>query len=189
MPNLRKLYLDENEIKIIQGLEECVNLEELHLARQRLPSFSIVEFHPDSLNSIARSLHVLEISGNNISRLRPFTILYNLRKFLCKDNSVVEFGEVEAIVQLHHLEEANFSGNPCCTLFKYRDIVVGSANDHFTILDEIPIPSHQRVATKGLMFHRRKIGAMSRFEANQSSTSYEPGELGEGEDHSLMMNR
>lgn len=182
MPYLRKLYLDENEIKQVTGLTECVNLEELHLARQRLPSFSTIDFHMDSLQAMARTLHVLEISGNNITRLRPFTVLYNLRKFICKDNSVIEFPEVEAIVQLSQLEDANFSGNPCCTLFKYRDMTIGAANESFTILDDIPIPRHQRVAVKGLMVHRKKIGALSRFQPQQSSTSYEPRELGEGED-------
>lgn len=181
MPYLRKLYLDENEIKTINNLQECVNLEELHLAKQRIPSFSTLEFSMDSLQAISRTLHVLEISGNNISRLRPFTVLYNLRKLICKDNSVIEFTEVEAIVQLSQLEEANFSGNPCCTLFKYRDMTIGVANNYFSILDDIPIPSHQRVAVKGLMNHRKKIGVMSRFQPNQSSTSYEPRELeGEG---------
>ncbi len=60
-------------------------------------------------------------------------------------------------------------------------MTIGVANNYFSILDDIPIPSHQRVAVKGLMNHRKKIGVMSRFQPNQSSTSYEPRELeGEG---------
>jgi protein phosphatase 1 regulatory subunit 42 len=189
MPYLRKLYLDENEIRTITGLTECVNLEELHLARQRLPSYTALEFHPDSLQAISRSLHVLDISGNNLSKLKSFTILFNLRKFICKDNNVLEFPEIESIVQLPHLEEASFEGNPCSTtVFKYRDLTIGAANDHFAILDGVAIPSHQLVATKGLMAHRRKIGAISRFQHHQSQSSYEPKELLDMEESQMEEN-
>ena len=187
MGNLRKLYLDENEVKVVTGLHECVNLEEFHIARQRLPSFTTIDFDPRSLSALSRSLQVLEISGNNVSRLHQFTCLYNLRKIICKDNAVVDLSEVEAIVMLPNLEDANFSGNPCCTLFKYRDITIGAASDQFRILDDIPIPPHQRVAIKGLVAHRRNIGAISKFQPSHSSSmSYEPKEL-EGTEDSLMM--
>jgi protein phosphatase 1 regulatory subunit 42 len=178
MPYLRKLYLDENEIKVVTGLTECVNIEELHLARQRLPSYTSIEFIPDSLNAMSRTLHVLEISGNNVSKLKQFSVLFNLRKFFCRDNAVLEFPEIESIVSLPNLEEANFSGNPCCTaIFKYRDLTIGAANDNFSVLDDVPIPQHQRIAIKGLMSHRHKIGALSRFQPSQSQVSYEPREL------------
>jgi protein phosphatase 1 regulatory subunit 42 len=163
MPNLKKIYLDDNEIRVVGGLNECVNLEELHVARQRLPTFTSLQFDPSSLFAISRTLQVLEISGSGISILQPFNVLYNLRKLLCKDNSVVDLNEVEAIVALPRLEEANFLGNPCCHLFKYRDVTIGAASNCFALLDEVPIPKHQQIAIRGLMDHRRKIGAMARF--------------------------
>lgn len=169
MPNLKKVYFDDNEISIVAGLSNCVNLEELHIARQRLPTFTSLQFERESLASISRTLQVLEISGNNVSVLTPFYTLYNLRKLFCTDNAVIDMSEVETMVALPKLEEANFSGNPCCKLFKYRDSTIGAANDNFRILDEIPIPKHQHVAIRGLMGHRRKIGAMSRFKRTVSS--------------------
>lgn len=164
IPSLKKIYLDDNEIQTVSGLSNCVNLEELHIARQRLPSYSSLQFQRDSLNSISRTLQTLEISGNGISLLAPFSGLYNLRKLFCQDNKVIDLAEVEIIISLPRLEEANFTGNPCCTQFKYRDTAIGASSDAFQILDEVAVPKHQQVAIRGLMAHRRKIGAMSRFQ-------------------------
>jgi len=164
MPQLRKIYLDDNEIQEVSGLANCVNLEEFHIARQRLPSYTSLLFQQNSLNAISRSLQVLEISGNAITQLTPFNVLFNLRKLYCQDNKIIDLAEIEIIVALPRLEEANFIGNPCCSLFKYRDTTIGASGDSFQILDEVPIPKHQQIAIRGLMKHRRKIGAMSRFQ-------------------------
>eukprot|EP01034_Spumella_vulgaris_P026474 gene26474-33055_t len=128
-----------------------------------------MNFDPRTLFAISRTLQVLEISGSGISVLQPFTVLYNLRKLHCKDNSVVDLNEVESIVALPRLEEANFLGNPCCHLFKYRDVTIGAASNCFALLDEVPIPKHQQIAIRGLMDHRRKIGAMARFHPQGST--------------------
>lgn len=160
MPNLKKLFLDDNEIKFVTGLTECAKLEELHLSRQRLPTFTSLQFDRDSLNAISRTLEVLEISGCAISILSSFTVLFNLRKFLCQDNAIVDISEIERIVALPRLEDANFIGNPCCQFFKYRDILIGAASDAIQMLDEQPVLRHQQIAIRGLMEHRRKIGAI-----------------------------
>lgn len=179
MPNLKKLYLDDNEIQTVSGLTNCVNLEELHIARQRLPSYASLQFQQESLNSINRSLQVLEISGNGIVLLSPFAVLYNLRKLYCQDNKIIDLAEVEIIIALPRLEEANFIGNPCCTQFKYRDTAIGASSDSFQILDELAVPKHQQIAIRGLMAHRRKIGAMSRFQQaiNADSGSQLPSQM------------
>lgn len=163
MPSLKKLYLDENELSVVMGLNVCENLEELHVASQRLPSYTSLQFDPDTMQAICRTLQVLEISNNAISNLNQFSMLFNLRKMLCKDNAVMDLAEVECIVSLPRIEECNFIGNPCCLLLKYRDITIGSSSDTLVKLDEVEIPSHQHVGITGLMEHRRKIGAMSRF--------------------------
>jgi protein phosphatase 1 regulatory subunit 42 len=187
MPNLRKIYLDENDIKIVTGFSACENLEELHVANQRLPSFSTLQFDPHSLHAMAHSLQVLEISGNGISNLSQFVGLQNLRRLICKDNAVVDMNEIECIVSLPHLEEANFKGNPCGSIAKYRDITIGASSEVFNILDEVPIPKHQQVAIKGLMAHRVKIGATSKYQHQHSSVSdhYQPHDLGSLEEGSM----
>lgn len=158
MPSLTKLYLDENEIAMVSGLEECTKLEELHVAKQRVPLYSSLEFDMGSLEAIARTLQVLEISGNGIQRLRPFVILVNLRKIFASDNKVSDLQEIEAITALPRLVEAVFLGNPCCADLKYRDHAIGASSDALKILDGMPILRHQQIAIRGLQAHRRKCG-------------------------------
>jgi len=158
MPSLTKLYLDENEISLVSGLEQCTKLEELHVAKQRLPSFSSLEFDIGSLEAVGSMLQVLEISGNGIKRLRPFVILVSLRKLFAGDNEVSDLSEIEAVMGLTFLAEAVFRGNPCCTDLKYRDYAIGASSDALKSLDEEPVLRHQQVAIRGLVEHRRKCG-------------------------------
>lgn len=143
-------------------------LEELHIAKQRLPSFTPLEFQFESLSKLSKTLQVLDISGNGITILTQFQILLHLKKFLCQDNNVINLGEVEnVILHLPRLEEANFYNNPCCKQAKYRDIAIGASPDPFHTLDEIPVPKHQQIAIRGLMTHRRNLGAVSKFLTSQ----------------------
>lgn len=159
IPHLAKLFVDDNEITFVTGLENCTKLEELHIANQRMPSFSSLTFDPPSLDAISGSLQVLEISGNGISILAPFTILTRLRRIVCINNLVADVTEVEAIVGLYYIAEANFSNNPCCSILKYRDYVIAASSDSLRVLDDVPVLRHQQIAMRGLMAHRQKIGA------------------------------
>lgn len=158
MPNLTKLFLDENEIAYVSGLEHCVKLEELHISKQRLPSFTSLQFDPLSLSAMSRTLQVLEISGNGISLLNPFVVLHNLRKLYAANNQVVDLAEIESIICLSKLAEATFIGNPCSNISQYRDYAIGASSDALRILDDLPVQKHQQVAIRGLMQHRRKLG-------------------------------
>ena len=158
MPSLTKLNLDENEITTVAGLEGCTKLEELHVAKQRLPPFTSLDFDISALDAVGRTLQVLEVSGNAIKRLRPFCILVNLRKLFAADNEVTDLTEIEAIVGLERLAEAIFLNNPCTQDRKYRDYAIGASSDALKTLDGQPIQRHQQVAIRGLMAHRRKCG-------------------------------
>ena len=46
---LQKLYVEDNEISCVEGLENCTSLQELHLSRQRLPAGVALEFDPGCL--------------------------------------------------------------------------------------------------------------------------------------------
>ena len=158
MPNLTKLFLDENEIAYVSGLENCVKLEEFHIGKQRLPSFTSLQFDPLSLSAMSRTLQVLEISGNGISLLNPFAVLHNLRKLYASNNQVIDLAEIESIICLSKLAEATFLGNPCSNISQYRDYAIGASSDALRILDDLPVQKHQQVAIRGLMQHRRKLG-------------------------------
>jgi hypothetical protein len=157
------------------GLEKCNKLEELHIANQRIPRFSSLTFDPNSLKAICKTLSVLEISGNNISLLSQFFILRNLRKFFCANNAVVDLAEIEGMVGLSNLCEADFSGNPCCKVPKYRDYAIAASSDSLRLLDNIPLLQHHQVAIRGLMEHRRKLGnRMNASNTYQEETRMSP---------------
>lgn len=187
MTNLHKLFLDENEIQYVTGLENCHQLEELHVARQRLPAFSSLQFDPNTLKSISQTLKVLNISGNNIINLQQFLTFNQIVEFSCQDNNIIDIYEIENIVKLRNLRSANFAGNPCCKIKKYRDIVISNANEYsFEILDDLEIPRHQFTAIKGLSLHRDRIGsnpyrdsqpATRKGQNSLTENSYEPKSL------------
>lgn len=180
MKSLRKLHLDDNEIPVLTGLSECNQLIELNIARQRLPSFSSLQIDSQSLMAISYTLESIDISGNGISILSPFLVLYNLQKFICDDNNVMEIAEIEPIVAMPNMTEASFAGNPCCKYFKYRDFIISACADNLLLLDGIPVPKHQQIAIKGLVQHRHKMGTSARFHAGSqnSQSSYNPQEVG-----------
>ena len=131
---------------------------QLHLANQRLPPYTSLEFDPTTLQSISETLQVLEISGNQMSSLRPVTQLRQLRKLFAENNEITDIVDIEVTVALPNLEEANYAGNPCCSVRKYRDTAIGASSDSLQILDNLPILKHQQVAMRGLQAHRQKIG-------------------------------
>jgi protein phosphatase 1 regulatory subunit 42 len=159
MPSLKKLYLDENSVEYIDKFENCPVLEELFVARQKIPRFSAVEFDLASLQSVAKTLQVLDVSGNGIVSLAPLVCLYCLRRIFAQDNNVGNVADIEAIISLPKVEEADFQRNPVCHVHRYRDYCISAASDNLIMLDEKEVLKHQQVAIRGLQNHRRRIGA------------------------------
>jgi hypothetical protein len=167
---LKKLYLDENEINVIKGLEDLTKLEVLSVSRQRIPRNEFLKFEQGSLAAISRTLEVLDISGNNLSILQPFTRLYNLRKLFCADNKIDNLAEIESVVCLPELIEVNFKRNPVCTLRKYRDYVIGAASDTLREFDDTAVTLKNIEAVKGIQRLRKRVGLNDRSDSMVSST-------------------
>lgn len=167
---LKKLFLDENEISLIRGLHHCSELIVLSVARQRLPRHKFLSFDPMSLDVISSTLEVLDISGNSITSLAPFKCLYQLKKLLASDNNISDVGEIEGIVSLPRLEEINFLRNPCCSLRRYRDFVVGAASNSLRLFDDIPITQKNIDSVRGIQKLRRRIGLVDRSHTTTSSS-------------------
>jgi hypothetical protein len=166
---LKKLFLDENELSLIRGLNQCTELVVLSVARQRLPRHKFLSFDPMSLEVISRTLETLDISGNGITSLAPFKNLYRLQKLFASDNNISDVGEIEGVVILPRLEEVNFKRNPCCTLRHYRDFVIGSASNTLRLFDDIPISPKNIESVKGIQRLRRRIGLADRSTATTST--------------------
>jgi Leucine-rich repeat (LRR) protein len=160
-PKLKKLFLDENEISVIRGLDQCSELVVLSVARQRIPRMTSVSFDLRSLDVISRTLQVLDISGCGITSLVPFRQLYSLQKLFGSDNNISDIGEIEGIVGLPHLEEVNFKRNPCSSLRRYRDFVIGASSNALRLFDDVPVTPRHIEAVKGIQRRRRKLGLVA----------------------------
>lgn len=158
LPSLSKLFLDDNEISYVTGLDKCTRLEELRIPNQRRPSPNPLIFDPDVLYSISISLQVLDVSGNGIYILEPFSSLHNLRKFFSENNLVESIYEIETVVSLPYLEELSFIGCPCYDMRTYRDFTIGASADSLKVLDKVPVLRHQQLAIRGLTEQRKRNG-------------------------------
>lgn len=143
LSNLAKLFLSNNQITFIAGLENCIKLEHLAVSAQRLEVNQILQFDPKSLMAISSTLHTLEISGNKISILKPYQCLVNLKKLDASNNLVDDAIEVTELLTHLQLVDANFKGNPCCRSHKYRDMAIASSSSVLEILDDIPVTDLQ----------------------------------------------
>lgn len=179
---LKKLFLDENEISLIQGLHQCTELVVLSVARQRLPKHKFLSFDPMTLEVISHTLEVLDISGNGITSLAPFKGLYRLQKLFAADNNISDVGEIEGVVSLPHLEEINFKRNPCCTLRRYRDFVIGASSNALRLFDDVPLTQKNIESVRGIQRLRRRIGLVDRSNATSSSRYDDLHSLGNGID-------
>jgi hypothetical protein len=154
-PMLQKLRLDENEIDIVQGLENCEALEELSIAKQRIPIE--LRFDLNSLTVISKTLTFLDISGNLISSLAPIINLQRLEHLLCANNRITDLETLDVIRHFYYLTELNLKGNPCCKLYRYYDTVVGYASDSLRILDEAPLTAKNINSIRAVHVHRQKV--------------------------------
>ncbi|XP_072323731.1 protein phosphatase 1 regulatory subunit 42 isoform X1 [Scyliorhinus torazame] len=130
LQNLSKLYLGGNCISVVEELEGLTELRELHVENQRLPLGEKLLFDPRTLQSLKKSLCVLNIKKNNIDEIKELACLGNLNQFMAEDNQIRDVKELEYVLsQWQKLWYLGLSGNPVCQKAKYRDkIIVMSAS-------------------------------------------------------------
>ncbi|XP_072460873.1 protein phosphatase 1 regulatory subunit 42 isoform X2 [Notamacropus eugenii] len=86
---LEKLYLGGNSIAVVECLEGLGELRELHIESQRLPLGEKLLFDPRTLQSLANSLSILNISNNNIDEIKDLETLENLTQLIAVDNQLL----------------------------------------------------------------------------------------------------
>ncbi|NWH96358.1 PPR42 phosphatase, partial [Aegithalos caudatus] len=124
LKKLEKLYLGGNYITVVEGLDK-VELKELHIESQHLPLGEKLLFDPVSLNSLAKSLSVLNISSNNIDELEELTVLENLSYLKAVDNQLKHMKDLEvALKKWTKLRRIDLTGNPICQKRKYKDRII-----------------------------------------------------------------
>ncbi|NXH17551.1 PPR42 phosphatase, partial [Bucco capensis] len=125
LKNLEKLYLGGNCIAVVEGLDKTETIRELHIESQHLPPGEKLLFDPRSLQSLAKSLSVLNISNNNIEELEELAVLGNLSYLRAVDNQLQDMKDLEvALSSWSKLRRLDLAGNPMCHIPKYRDRVI-----------------------------------------------------------------
>ncbi|XP_072460876.1 protein phosphatase 1 regulatory subunit 42 isoform X5 [Notamacropus eugenii] len=122
---LEKLYLGGNSIAVVECLEGLGELRELHIESQRLPLGEKLLFDPRTLQSLANSLSILNISNNNIDEIKDLETLENLTQLIAVDNQLLHVKDLELLLdRLPKLWKMNLNGNPVCLKPKYRDRLI-----------------------------------------------------------------
>ncbi|NXO39442.1 PPR42 phosphatase, partial [Locustella ochotensis] len=125
LKKLEKLYLGGNYITIVEGLDKVGELKELHIENQHLPDGEKLLFDPVSLNSLAKSLSVLNISNNNIDELEELAVLENLSYLKAVDNQLKHMKDLEVVLKKWtKLRRLDLTGNPICQKPKYKDRII-----------------------------------------------------------------
>ncbi|XP_043832030.1 protein phosphatase 1 regulatory subunit 42 isoform X2 [Dromiciops gliroides] len=122
---LEKLYLGGNYIAVVECLEGLEELRELHIESQRLPLGEKLLFDPRTLQSLANSLSILNISNNNIDEIKDLETLENLTQLIAVDNQLLHVKDLELLLnRLPKLWKMDLNGNPVCLKPKYRDRLI-----------------------------------------------------------------
>eukprot|EP00762_Andalucia_godoyi_P002693 ANDGO_03286.mRNA.1 Protein phosphatase 1 regulatory subunit 42 OS=Macaca fascicularis GN=PPP1R42 PE=2 SV=1 len=127
--NVRKLFLDHNAICELSGLECMSHLEELHVSHQQGCNVGHpLTIAPASLEALSKTLRILNIAGNGISTLGPFSPMRSLEVLIVAKNDISDTVLEETLQVLRRfsrLQEVDFRGNPICSLGpKLREHVI-----------------------------------------------------------------
>lgn len=125
LKRLTKLYLGSNAITVVEGLERLENLRELHIEKQTLPPGEKLLFEPRSLQALAKSLCVLNISENNIDSIEELKCLTNMTQFFTENNCLSDMKELSRVLAAWpSVWRLEMTGNTLCHKKKYRDRVI-----------------------------------------------------------------
>ncbi len=81
-------FLDGNSISKVEGLEGCIQLEELHLSNQKVAPGHNLSIGNNTLHSLSRTLEVLNVEGSKVKAVSPFCILGQLKTLQAANNQL-----------------------------------------------------------------------------------------------------
>jgi hypothetical protein len=126
--NLTKLYLDKNRIQCIRGLDGCTRLEELHVSDQALPAGVNLEFCPQSMSVIGKSLRVLHAAGCNVADVNALGHLQRLDSLDLSGSSIESVACVNFLTSYcPFMTNLNLEGAPVTRLRKNCEEILAHA--------------------------------------------------------------
>ena len=141
---LTKLYLSGNAITVVEGLDSARNLKELHIAHQRMPEGEKLLFEPRSLQAIAMSLEVLNVSENGLDSIEELGCLTELNHFAATNNQLCHIKDLsKSLNRWSKLFKLDLLGNPICQHHKYRGKMI-TVCPYVSVLDGKEVTDMER---------------------------------------------
>ena len=109
-----------------------------------------------SLISEMPSLEIVSFSVNNISSLRPFSTLTNLRELYLRRNLISNLNEIKYLSDCEKLQVLWLSENPICDNQDYRSVIL-CVLPQLERLDDISITKYEREKAKKKISGRGSI--------------------------------
>lgn len=155
---LQKLYLQRNCISVVCGLERLTALQELDVSCQHLPDGASLEFDPASVEAVAATLRVLNVSECGLADVEALLPLARLQVLDLGGNAILDLqtSGLEALLErCGRLTTLVLGRNPAVTYVpKYRDAVI-IASDSLKALDGVAVSAREREFL--LRFHLHKM--------------------------------
>mmetsp|Transcript_41237 Transcript_41237/g.129567 ORF Transcript_41237/g.129567 Transcript_41237/m.129567 type:complete len:230 (-) Transcript_41237:89-778(-) len=132
LESVYKLTLSRMNIKTMENLEACVNLQELNLSNNEIESIRGLEK--------LQSLRKITLTSNKISSLQGLDKCASLEHIFVQDNNIDNINEIANVASLKNLKSLylrNIDGsqkNPVCEHPSYRSSIVRQL-PHISILD------------------------------------------------------
>ncbi|CAH8617194.1 unnamed protein product [Heterobilharzia americana] len=105
--------LSSNLIMLRSRGENLKFITKLNLWGLKLRNISMVKSMPN--------LKVINMSGNCLNSLEPFTNCFNLCELYVRNNQIVNINEVAYLKYLSKFEKLWLTGNPCCQFFRINE--------------------------------------------------------------------
>ena len=137
MPSLKAIFLQNNDINSLEGLEEFPSLIELVLDRNKLKY--IAEKDLGSLKNILE----LHLEENRLRFLPDLTALVSLHKLFLGNNRISDLKEVVKLTDLTFLIEVSFINNPISRKANYSMSII-QAVPNIKVIDRCDIPCEER---------------------------------------------
>ncbi|XP_012265304.1 protein phosphatase 1 regulatory subunit 42-like [Athalia rosae] len=129
LQNLTSLFLGYNNISVVEGLENAENLTELHVERQNISAGESLCFDPRSCHTIAMSLKILNITGNQMTTINELSNFQMLESLEANNNYIENIKDLtETIKSLPKLEQLSLQDNPVTKCYRYRENIIANTD-------------------------------------------------------------
>ena len=169
LPRLQKLFLDGNKIQKVEGLEQCPLLDELHISNQKLPRGASLSFEPESMAHVAERLSVLNAANNGIQDPMPLCHLQMLRELDLSGNAINDLGSFLSVLNCcQYVQKLTMARNPISKQPKSRETMI-TMTEYLEELDGKEVTQKERGFLRAMHMRRQASREGSRAGSRRGS--------------------